>query len=511
VPNAHIQLLDRIHSLPEAIELTSSTVQALYSALQVHPDLDASSRLQAEWLLARRLSDTGHVSAVMQMWHGVQRTARLADAADVWRVAGCQLARCESLAGNHVTAVSHFIAALSVVPKAPQLPMSDPRVLCDLAFLLDGLGEHDAAQRIFETARGQSVRLAEVGWIWWPFSLVRRIQALGHLLPFDLPMSPVMENSASQHKALGSTLQAALKVLAPAQPVLGGVADERLTRGLRMVERVVATGALSPLLALRLDNAVWARASDHWAPQMLNSATVTAHMLAGHHDQALAVARHTMGWVASRGHASGYAEWLLDLVRAHWGQGDHHTAQAVFKRQRSVEQARARERIEAVRLLREFLQGVTGMAHWLSPPPAPSGHIASEPAPSSARPTSVLHARAIERAVVLMSQHLENPLSLQELCRRAGASERSLQHAFQRVYNQAPTAYYRRLRIDGFRRALMAQGGHMPIHQLAAQFGFNHAATLVRVYRQEFGELPSDTLREAMLRPGATGGRKDAE
>jgi transcriptional regulator GlxA family with amidase domain len=87
-------------------------------------------------------------------------------------------------------------------------------------------------------------------------------------------------------------------------------------------------------------------------------------------------------------------------------------------------------------------------------------------------------------------------LSVSDLCRAAGASERSLEYAFREVMGLTPVAYLIRLRLHRVRQGLLAgTHGSTTVTTEALKWDFWHFGEFSRAYKDCFGELPSDTLR----------------
>lgn len=102
--------------------------------------------------------------------------------------------------------------------------------------------------------------------------------------------------------------------------------------------------------------------------------------------------------------------------------------------------------------------------------------------------------RIARRARAFMLDHLEQPLSVSELCHRLGCSRRSLQYAFESVYDVSPVAYLRSLRLAAARRRLGAGGVDTTVQGVASAVGFSHPARFAQAYARMFGEPPSALL-----------------
>jgi AraC-like DNA-binding protein len=99
--------------------------------------------------------------------------------------------------------------------------------------------------------------------------------------------------------------------------------------------------------------------------------------------------------------------------------------------------------------------------------------------------------------------HMGDRLYVTDLCKAAGASERSLEYAFKEIMGMTPVAYLTRVRLHRVRQALLAATpGSTTVSAQALNGGFWHFGEFSRAYRNCFGELPSETLRR-----GATGRR----
>jgi AraC-like DNA-binding protein len=107
------------------------------------------------------------------------------------------------------------------------------------------------------------------------------------------------------------------------------------------------------------------------------------------------------------------------------------------------------------------------------------------------------YSRIIKRAEDYALAHVGDRLyDVTDLCVASGVSERTLQHAFQKVMGMSPVAYLTRLRLHRVRKALqMATHGSTTVSAQALNWGFWHFGDFSRAYKNCFGELPSETLR----------------
>ena len=97
-----------------------------------------------------------------------------------------------------------------------------------------------------------------------------------------------------------------------------------------------------------------------------------------------------------------------------------------------------------------------------------------------------------------MHDHLDQPITLADLCSQAHASRRTLIQGFQDHLGMGPMAYLKLLRLHGVhRRLLRADPGEVQIGTLAGEWGFYNAGHFAGDYRRLFGERPRDTLQRS--------------
>ncbi|BEP57064.1 MULTISPECIES: helix-turn-helix domain-containing protein [unclassified Variovorax] len=104
--------------------------------------------------------------------------------------------------------------------------------------------------------------------------------------------------------------------------------------------------------------------------------------------------------------------------------------------------------------------------------------------------------RVVREARQYMSEHIDEAISVVDLCEAIGVSCRTLQYSFQDVLQMSPVAYLRSSRLNGMRRDLR-RGGDESVGDRCARWGFWHLSRFAAEYRRMFGELPSETLSRA--------------
>lgn len=111
----------------------------------------------------------------------------------------------------------------------------------------------------------------------------------------------------------------------------------------------------------------------------------------------------------------------------------------------------------------------------------------------------VSHPNLIEVAQ-LMEEHIEKPLSLDEIASATGLSRRQIERLFKRHLNCVPKRYYLELRLRRARELLLQTA--MPIVDITTSCGFQSPPHFSRCYRKHFGHPPS-TERQVRKAVGA--------
>jgi len=106
--------------------------------------------------------------------------------------------------------------------------------------------------------------------------------------------------------------------------------------------------------------------------------------------------------------------------------------------------------------------------------------------------------RVVERACELMLDCPSEPMSILQVCSRIGSSPSKLTYCFRDVLGITPVKYLRSVRLNGVRRDLRNPAlSDRGVQDVAARWGFWHLGEFSALYRLQFGELPSETLRSA--------------
>jgi AraC family transcriptional regulator, ethanolamine operon transcriptional activator len=108
---------------------------------------------------------------------------------------------------------------------------------------------------------------------------------------------------------------------------------------------------------------------------------------------------------------------------------------------------------------------------------------------------TVPRSQIIRMSMDFVEQHDGEYLSVEQLAKAAGVSERTLRDAFQCYFGAAPVEFLNRRTLHQVRAALKAADpSRTTVTKIATQFGVWHFGRFAQDYRSLFGELPSETL-----------------
>jgi AraC-like DNA-binding protein len=96
--------------------------------------------------------------------------------------------------------------------------------------------------------------------------------------------------------------------------------------------------------------------------------------------------------------------------------------------------------------------------------------------------------------------NLERSITAGQLCRIAGVSKRGLEKIFESRRGMSPMRFVTERRLAAAQRMLRAASPGEDVTRVALGLGFNHAGRFSALYRQAYGELPSQTLKRALRR-----------
>ena len=115
----------------------------------------------------------------------------------------------------------------------------------------------------------------------------------------------------------------------------------------------------------------------------------------------------------------------------------------------------------------------------------------------------------VMKARELVSRPLNHAMTVDDLCAQLHVTRRTLQNHFQRVVGESPADFLKAVRLNACRRRLReAAAVTLTVQEVAAQWGFFHMGHFSADYKAMFGELPSQTLRQAQPARSGAGPRR---
>lgn len=102
----------------------------------------------------------------------------------------------------------------------------------------------------------------------------------------------------------------------------------------------------------------------------------------------------------------------------------------------------------------------------------------------------------IRRAASYIDDHFHEPITTVSVAAAVGLSVRTLERGFSRYFSTSPRRYIERARLDMVHAELrVGTPERTSVTRVAAQWGFGHLGRFAAIYRDSYGELPSETLR----------------
>lgn len=112
-----------------------------------------------------------------------------------------------------------------------------------------------------------------------------------------------------------------------------------------------------------------------------------------------------------------------------------------------------------------------------------------------ARPERAVTRSKVERAEAFMDANWDKPLCIEAIALEVGCSVRSLFKSFQTERGYTPILFLRRKRLERAHGMLLNRETFTSIADIAVTCGFSNAGHFARYYREQYGVLPSFTLR----------------
>jgi transcriptional regulator GlxA family with amidase domain len=99
------------------------------------------------------------------------------------------------------------------------------------------------------------------------------------------------------------------------------------------------------------------------------------------------------------------------------------------------------------------------------------------------------------RLAAWLTKHHSEPVDVHDLAAVLGFSVRRVQILCMHEFGVTPMQLLRRVRLFHARRILLAEGADISVAEVGRRVGIPHPSRFSRHYKQRFGELPSQTMR----------------
>lgn len=107
----------------------------------------------------------------------------------------------------------------------------------------------------------------------------------------------------------------------------------------------------------------------------------------------------------------------------------------------------------------------------------------------------VIVPRVIRMAEDYMVEHAADAPTLSEIANALGVSVRNLTMNFKKFRDCTPGQFLREQRLQAAHREFLAGGQGRTVSQIAASLSYIHMGEFAKIYRERFGENPSETLK----------------
>tara|TARA_B100000424_G_C22883184_1_gene469991 strand:+ start:147 stop:1127 length:981 start_codon:yes stop_codon:yes gene_type:complete len=114
---------------------------------------------------------------------------------------------------------------------------------------------------------------------------------------------------------------------------------------------------------------------------------------------------------------------------------------------------------------------------------------------SNCRPSAEVLPYHVKRARDYIHANAADAITLEMLANNARCSHRTLQVAFNEAFGMSPLAYVRFVRLNFVHDDLRLADDQVTVRDVALKWGFTHLGWFSKCYLEQFGILPSQTLR----------------
>jgi AraC-like DNA-binding protein len=103
----------------------------------------------------------------------------------------------------------------------------------------------------------------------------------------------------------------------------------------------------------------------------------------------------------------------------------------------------------------------------------------------------------VRDAINFMHANIGRPIAMSMVAEAVGVSARALDTGFRAFRETTPSAYLRAIRLRAAREDLLDPSNRESVKEICLKWGFFHFGRFSAVYREIYGEKPSDTKRRA--------------
>nr|WP_319947526.1 GlxA family transcriptional regulator [uncultured Shimia sp.] len=96
--------------------------------------------------------------------------------------------------------------------------------------------------------------------------------------------------------------------------------------------------------------------------------------------------------------------------------------------------------------------------------------------------------RVVNRALAVMQEHLEEPLTIKDVASRVGRTQKSLESRMLADLGATPQKVYGRLRLNLARK--LVSETDIPVSEIALRCGYLNPSAMTRAFKSEFGVTP---------------------
>ncbi|MGI9240067.1 MAG: helix-turn-helix domain-containing protein, partial [Verrucomicrobiales bacterium] len=110
-------------------------------------------------------------------------------------------------------------------------------------------------------------------------------------------------------------------------------------------------------------------------------------------------------------------------------------------------------------------------------------------------PVARSRTRAVKKALDIIADRADEPVSVAEIARLTEVTDRTLRYAFEESYGISPKQYLQAYRLNRVHRQLrQARREGENVSDVANSWGFWHMGQFAKDYRRMFGALPTQTM-----------------